>query len=364
MLGIVVLARVGAWYRDHRRRTAHHAAPSRALPLPSRQVALALAILVLLTTTKNVYVAGISSYFTFFTIERFGLDVRDAQLCSSSSSAPPPSASSSADPIGDRFGARFVIWFSILGVIPFALLLPYADLFWTGVLSVIVGVIFASAFPAIVVFAQELVPGRVGLIAGVFFGFAFGTGGLGAALLGALADTHGIAFVYWLCSFLPLLGLLTVFLPSRAPHPRGDGGLSAREPEPLVNSGLYLYRYSRMARSERGIVWVGDARKALLEFPKEVRIAIGHALSEAQVGRKVDYAKPMKGFGVGVFEIVADFDRDTYRGVYAVKLGADVYVLHAFKKKSTSGIATPKPDIDLIRRRIKQIQSIQPRSKP
>jgi MFS transporter, FSR family, fosmidomycin resistance protein len=213
VLGILVLARVGAWYRDHRRRTAHHPPASRALPLPSRRVALALGILVLLTTTKNVYVAGISSYFTFFTMERFGLDVRDAQLMLFLFLGAAAVGVFAGGPIGDRLGARFVIWFSILGVIPFALMLPYADLFWTGVLVLVIGVIFASAFPAIVVFAQELVPGRVGLIAGVFFGFAFGTGGLGAALLGALADTHGIAFVYWLCSFLPLLGLLTVFLP-------------------------------------------------------------------------------------------------------------------------------------------------------
>lgn len=112
-----------------------------------------------------------------------------------------------------------------------------------------------------------------------------------------------------------------------------------------------------MVQNERGIIWVGDSKKTLLVFPKEVRVAIGHALSEAQVGRKVDYAKPMKGFSVGVFEIVADFDGDTYRGIYAVKLGADIYVLHSFKKKSTSGIATPKTDVDLIKRRIKQIQS-------
>jgi FSR family fosmidomycin resistance protein-like MFS transporter len=116
-------------------------------------------------------------------------------------------------PIGDRFGARFVIWFSILGVIPFALMLPYANLFFTGVLSVTIGLILASAFPAIVVFAQELLPGRVGLVAGIFFGFAFGAGGLGAALLGTMADTDGIAFVYQVISYLPILGITTIFLP-------------------------------------------------------------------------------------------------------------------------------------------------------
>lgn len=116
-------------------------------------------------------------------------------------------------PIGDRFGTRFVIWFSILGVIPFALMLPYANLFWTGVLTVMIGLIFSSAFSNIVVFAQELVPGRVGMIAGIFFGFAFGAGGLGAALLGGVADRHGIDFVFQVCSYMPLLGILTIFLP-------------------------------------------------------------------------------------------------------------------------------------------------------
>jgi len=208
-----VLARVGVWYRNHRRRTAGAPPASRKLPLPSRQVAWALFILILLTTTKNVYMASIQSYFTFFTIERFGLSLRDAQLMLFLFLGASAIGVFAGGPIGDRFGARFVIWFSILGVIPFALMLPYASLFWTGVLSLVIGVIFASAFPAIVVFAQELIPGRVGLVAGIFFGFAFGTGGIGAALLGGLADSRGIAYVYWVSSFLPLLGLLTVFLP-------------------------------------------------------------------------------------------------------------------------------------------------------
>ena len=179
--------------------------------------------------------ASISSYFTFFTIERFGLDVRDAQLLLFLFLGAAAAGTFIGGPIGDRFGARFVIWFSILGVIPFALLLPYANLFWTAVLSVIIGVVFASAFSAIVVFAQELVPGRVGLIAGVFFGFAFGFGGLGAALLGGLADGRGIEYVYWLCSFLPLLGLLTVLLPHipRAGEMRRIPVEPAAEPTPI-----------------------------------------------------------------------------------------------------------------------------------
>ncbi|CAN7459880.1 MFS transporter [Bosea sp. LjRoot9] len=213
MLGVVVLWRVGAWYAAHRKQNAGKPAASRALPLPQGRVAIAFGILVLLTATKNVYMASISSYFTFYVIDQFGLGVREAQLMLFLFLAAAAAGTFLGGPIGDRMGARFVIWFSILGVIPFALLLPYANLFWTGVLSVVIGLIFASAFSAIVVFAQELVPGRVGLIAGVFFGFAFGAGGLGAALLGNFADTHGIAFVYRICSYLPLLGLLTILLP-------------------------------------------------------------------------------------------------------------------------------------------------------
>ncbi|QRM53564.1 MFS transporter [Sinorhizobium sp. BG8] len=213
LLGMIILTWVGRWYAGERLRTAGHPAPSRDLPLPGGRVAWALAVLVLLTTTKNVYMASISSYFTFYTIDKFGLTVQEAQLMLFLFLGASAVGVFLGGPIGDRFGARFVIWFSILGVIPFALLLPYANLFWTGVLSVLIGLIFSSAFSAIVVFAQELVPGRVGLIAGVFFGFAFGAGGLGAAALGGFADSQGIEFVYRLCSYMPLLGILTVMLP-------------------------------------------------------------------------------------------------------------------------------------------------------
>ena len=218
MIGVVVLWRVGAWYTDHRSRHAGKPAASRALPLPQGKVAMAFALLVLLTATKNVYIASISSYFTFYLIEQFGLGVRDAQLMLFLFLGAAAAGTFLGGPIGDRFGTRFVIWFSILGVIPFALMLPYANLFWTGVLGIVIGFVFSSAFSAIVVFAQDLVPGRVGMIAGVFFGLAFGAGGLGAALLGSFADSHGIAFVYRVCSYLPLLGLLTILLP-RIPRP-------------------------------------------------------------------------------------------------------------------------------------------------
>ncbi|PTM96170.1 MFS transporter [Mycoplana dimorpha] len=213
LLGMAILTWVGRWYAGERLRLANRPAISRDLPLPKGRVAWAIAILVLLTATKNVYMSSIGSYFTFYTIGRFGLTVQEAQLMLFLFLGASAAGVFLGGPIGDRFGARFVIWFSILGVIPFALLLPYANLFWTGVLSVIIGLIFSSAFSAIVVFAQELVPGRVGLIAGVFFGFAFGAGGLGAATLGVFADSHGIDFVYRVCSYLPLLGILTVLLP-------------------------------------------------------------------------------------------------------------------------------------------------------
>ncbi|MCF3640684.1 MFS transporter [Rhizobium sp. TRM95111] len=213
LLGMGILTWVGAWYAGERRLAAGRPPVSRDLPLPRGRVAWALFVLVLLTTTKNVYLSSLSSYFTFYTIGRFGLSVQEAQLMLFLFLGASAAGVFLGGPIGDRFGARFVIWFSILGVIPFALVLPYANLLWTGVLVVLIGLIFSSAFSAIVVFAQELVPGRVGLIAGVFFGFAFGTGGLGAAILGVYADSHGIDFVYSVCSYLPLLGILTIMLP-------------------------------------------------------------------------------------------------------------------------------------------------------
>ncbi|MDE1993377.1 MAG: MFS transporter [Rhizobiaceae bacterium] len=218
VIGFIVLSWVGNWYVNHRRQHASRPLPSKALPLARNKVLWALLILILLTATKNVYLASISSYFTFYVTDKFQLSVRDAQLMLALFLGSVAAGTILGGPVGDRFGARFVIWFSILGVIPFAMLMPYANLFWTGVLTVVIGLVLASAFPAIVVFAQELLPGRVGLVAGIFFGFAFGAGGLGAALLGDLADTHGISFVYTICSYLPLLGLFTVFLPRIPRH--------------------------------------------------------------------------------------------------------------------------------------------------
>lgn len=213
LTGFVVLSWVSLWYARQRRSQAGRKPVSRTLPLPRNKVMMTLAVLVVLTATKNAYLASLSSYFTFFAIEKFGVSVQEAQMMLFLFLGASAAGVFLGGPIGDRYGARVVIWFSILGVIPFALLLPYANLFWTSALVVVIGFIFSSAFSAIVVFAQELVPGRVGMIAGMFFGFAFGFGGIGAAVLGVFADREGIEFVYRICSYLPLLGLLTVLLP-------------------------------------------------------------------------------------------------------------------------------------------------------
>lgn len=213
LIGFAVLSWVSVWYSRHRRSNAGRPPVSRALPLAKNKVMLTLLVLIILTATKNAYLASLSSYFTFYTIEKFGLSVQDAQLLLFLFLGASAAGVFFGGPIGDKFGSRVVIWFSILGVIPFALMLPYANLMWTAILIVLIGFVFSSAFSAIVVFAQELVPGRVGLIAGMFFGFAFGFGGIGAAVLGVFADREGIEFVYRICSYMPLLGLLTVFLP-------------------------------------------------------------------------------------------------------------------------------------------------------
>ncbi|WP_421761047.1 MFS transporter [Devosia sp.] len=213
LLGIFILTRVGQWYAAHRRANVGKAPASMVLPFDRRTTLIALAVLTVLTLTKNAYMAGLSSYYTFFLIEKFHVAVQDSQLLLFVYLGASAVGVFIGGPIGDRFGAKFVIWFSILGVLPFTLALPYADLTWTVVLTIIIGLVFSSAFSAIVVFAQELMPGRVGMIAGIFFGFAFGAGGIAAAALGALADAHGIEFVFQMCSFLPLAGFLTVLLP-------------------------------------------------------------------------------------------------------------------------------------------------------
>ena len=215
ILGIIVLSRVARWYKAHMLANAGKKKVMQAHSLPRNTVVIALVVLVLLTFSKNIYMASIGSYYTFFVIERFGVTVQQSQLMLFVFLGASALGTVFGGPIGDRFGSKVVIWISILGVLPFTLAMPFANLPATIALSAVVGFIMASSFPAIIVMAQELVPGRVGMIAGVFFGFAFGMGGIAAAVLGVVADRHGISTVYTICAFLPALGLLTVFLPSR-----------------------------------------------------------------------------------------------------------------------------------------------------
>jgi FSR family fosmidomycin resistance protein-like MFS transporter len=223
MLAIAVLTRVGAWYKRVHRAPGqtswalHGLIDGHAPPLPARRVGIAMAVLIALIFSKFFYLASLTSYYTFFLIAKFHVPVRSAQIHLFIFLGSVAVGTIVGGPIGDRFGRKYVIWCSILGVLPFTLLLPYASLFWTGVLTVIIGLVLASAFSAILVYAQDLVPGRVGTISGLFFGLAFGMGGIGAALLGKLADVTSIAFVYQVCSFLPVIGLLTAFLPHLEP---------------------------------------------------------------------------------------------------------------------------------------------------
>jgi FSR family fosmidomycin resistance protein-like MFS transporter len=213
LIGMLVLWQVGNWYSQHRTRRIASNGATASPALTTRTVTAAIAVLALLVISKYLYMTSISSYYTFYMIERFGVSVQGAQILLFVFLGAVAIGTVAGGPVVDRFGTKFVIWLSILGALPFTLILPYADYHWTIVLTFVIGVIMASAFSAIVVFAQELVPGRVGMIAGLFFGFAFGVGGIGAALLGLIADRAGIEFVYKLCSFLPLLGLMTIFLP-------------------------------------------------------------------------------------------------------------------------------------------------------
>jgi FSR family fosmidomycin resistance protein-like MFS transporter len=214
VIAIAVLARVGAWYRRQHidRPKAHPAAgPS---PVSAARVRWSIAVLVLLIFSKYFYVASITSYFSFYLIERFHVSVRSAQVHLFVFLLAMALGTLFGGPLGDRIGRKRVIWVSILGIAPFTLMLPYVDLMWVGILTFIIGLILSSAFSAIVVFAQELMPGNVGAVSGLFFGFAFGIGGIGAAVLGGLADTHGIEFVYRICAYLPLLGMVAAFLPN------------------------------------------------------------------------------------------------------------------------------------------------------
>ncbi|WP_316841403.1 MFS transporter [Pedobacter gandavensis] len=216
LLAILILSRVGRWYRGHMLTKAKQGAVVETVvsKFSKKKVIFAVSILLILIFSKYFYMASLTSYFTFYVIEKFHVSVQTSQLYLFVFLFSVAAGTLIGGPVGDRFGRKYVIWFSILGTAPFALLLPYANLFWTGVLIVPIGVILASAFSAILVYAQELIPGKVGLVSGLFFGFAFGMGGIGSALLGNLADSTSIAYVFHICSFLPLIGLLTGFLPN------------------------------------------------------------------------------------------------------------------------------------------------------
>jgi len=214
LLAMLILSAVGRWYRDRLvELKAKPKAAQKTSPVSRGRIAVSITILMLLVFSKNFYMAGLTSYYTFYLIEKFQLSVQDAQVYLFIFLGAVAAGTLLGGPVGDRIGRRYVIWISILGVLPFTLLLPYASLFWTAVLSIIIGLVLASAFSAILVYATELVPGRVGMIAGLFFGLSFGMGGLGAAALGYLADATSIETVYKLCSFLPAIGLFAYFLP-------------------------------------------------------------------------------------------------------------------------------------------------------
>jgi len=214
LLSFAVLWKVAVWYRDHGlARLEEHRKSLERVALPRSAAKRGVIILLVLIFSKYVYLTSLTSYFTFYLIQRFGVSIRAAQLHLSVFLAAVALGTFLGGPLGDRIGRKYVIWASILGVLPFTLLLPHVGLFWTDVLSVIIGMVLASAFSAIVVFGQELVPNKVGMISGLFFGFAFGAAGLGAALLGRVADAYGIYTVYRICAFLPAIGLLAGFLP-------------------------------------------------------------------------------------------------------------------------------------------------------
>src|SRR5713226_8243896 len=236
LLGMILLADIGAWTKKRRAMQAElravplaahvtpgHVASQEAEPhahLPRKRIVWSLAILVALMFSKYFYLASLGSYYTFYLMDKFHVSIRSAEFHLFAFFGAVAAGTFFGGPVGDRMGRKVVIWCSILGVLPFTLLLPYANLFWTGILSVVIGLILASAFSTILVFAQELVPSKVGTISGTFFGLAFGLGGIGAALLGKLADATNIRFVYHVCSFLPAVGILTAFLPDLNPGER------------------------------------------------------------------------------------------------------------------------------------------------
>jgi len=216
LVAIAVLWQIGNWYQRQflsRPAAARKVSAAPSPVVPHRLVVRAIAVLLILIFSKHFYLTSITSYYTFYLIHHFGVSVQSSQIHLFVFLFAVAAGTLAGGPIGDRIGRKPVIWVSILGVAPFTLALPHVGLMWTGVLTFVIGLVIASAFSAILVYAQELLPGKIGAVSGMFFGFAFGMGGIGAAVLGVLADSQGIEFVYQVCAFLPLLGLLTVFLP-------------------------------------------------------------------------------------------------------------------------------------------------------
>lgn len=215
LAGMISLLKVASWYKNHlhENRTAVKT-EARSNEISNRKVVFSLAILVALIFSKYFYMVSMTNYFTFYLIEKFQVSVQESQFYLFAFLGAVATGTYLGGPLGDRFGRKFIIWVSILGVAPFTLLLPYVDLFWVVILSILIGIIISSAFSAILVYGQELIPGRIGMISGLFYGLAFGLGGIGSALLGNLADKTSINYVFEICSFLPLIGIITWALPN------------------------------------------------------------------------------------------------------------------------------------------------------
>ena len=214
LMGLFVLYRIAFWYQNHLNLKAKNKAVVVLPDLTKRQVSISILLLLVIIFSKFFYTASISSFYTFYLMDKFQLSIQDAQFHLFWYLAASAVGTLLGGPLGDKFGRKYVIWFSVLGAAPFTLMLPFANLFWTGVLSVVIGMIISSAFPAILVYAQELLPKKLGMVSGLFYGFAFGMGGLGSALLGSLADKTSITYIYQLCAYLPLIGIVALFLPN------------------------------------------------------------------------------------------------------------------------------------------------------
>ena len=214
IMALFVLYRIAFWYQNHLILKAKKKSDIVLPDLTKSQVLISVLLLLVIIFSKFFYTASISSYYTFYLMDKFHLSIQDAQFHLFWYLAASAVGTLLGGPLGDKFGRKYVIWFSVLGAAPFTLMLPFADLFWTGILSVVIGMIISSAFPAILVYAQELLPKKLGMVSGLFYGFAFGMGGLGSALLGNLADKTSITYIYQLCAYLPLIGIVALFLPN------------------------------------------------------------------------------------------------------------------------------------------------------